>query len=132
MGNYICIFTVAIINNMCLIFSDVWMQNMLCFIGGIMSSDEYKLTWNLPLSLCWVEHGKILPQRSSYKGHTCLRNFLEGYRPLWDVVHTNMYPSILFSGTYRKILLFCNRTNSWCRTHMYILTCFPLCKLYWR
>ena len=30
------------------------------------------------------------------------------------------------SGTYQKQFLLCsNRTTSWCRSHMYISTCFP-------
>ena len=47
--------------------------------------------------------------------------------PRWavDMVQTNMSPSTSFSGKYWKQFLLCwNRTNSWCRSHMYILTCF--------
>ena len=42
-----------------------------------------------------------------------------------DVVQTKMPPSISFSGTQQKQFLLCsNRTNSWCRAHMYFTNCF--------
>ena len=53
----------------------------------------------------------------------CCRDYAER---VVDMFQPKMSPLISLSGTYRKkFLLFRNSTNSWCRAHMYILTCFP-------